>query len=42
MSGADDLFEVEELRRVADWRLRPVDADPADVKSAVGSEATRQ
>ena len=34
MSDEDDLFEVEELRRVADWRLRQVDADPADVKSA--------
>jgi hypothetical protein len=30
----DDLFEVEELRRVADWRMRKVDADPGDGKSA--------
>src|SRR5579864_6033617 len=30
----DDLFEVEELQRVAEWRLRKVDADASDGKSA--------
>jgi hypothetical protein len=33
----DDLFEVEELRRVADWRMRKVDADPADGRSAAAA-----
>lgn len=35
----DDLFEVEELYRAAEWRLRKVDADPAD---AVSAAAARQ
>jgi hypothetical protein len=35
----DDLFEVEELQRAAEWRLRQVDAHPADAKSA---DAARQ
>ena len=33
----DELFEVEELQRAADWRLRKVDADPADEKSAAAA-----
>jgi hypothetical protein len=37
MSDDEDLFEVEELRRVADWRMRKVDADPADEKSAAAA-----
>ncbi len=31
---ADTTEEVEELERVAAWRLRRVDADPADTASA--------
>ena len=34
MSEQDDLFEVERLERVAEWRLRKVDADPTDIKSS--------
>ena len=34
----DELFEVEELQRVADWRLRMVDANPADAKSAAAAK----
>ena len=37
MSDDDDMFEVEELQRVAEWRLRMVDADPADAKSAAAA-----
>lgn len=37
MNDEDDLFEVEELQRVADWRLRQVDADPTDAKSAAAA-----
>ncbi len=33
----DELFEVKELQRAADWRLRKVDADPADEKSAAAA-----
>ncbi len=29
----EDLFEVEELERAAEWRLRKVDADPTDAVS---------
>ena len=29
----DDLFEVEELERAAEWRLRKVDVDPTDATS---------
>jgi len=29
----DDLFEVEQLQRAAEWRMRKVDADPADETS---------
>jgi hypothetical protein len=32
MSG-EDAFEAEELERAAEWRMRLVDADPADVVS---------
>jgi hypothetical protein len=34
MSDQDDVFEVEELLRVAEWRMRKVDEDPGDEKSA--------
>ncbi len=37
MSDDDDLFEVEELQRTAEWRLRRVDADPTDDKSAAAA-----
>jgi hypothetical protein len=37
MSDGDDLFEVEELQRIAEWRLRRVDEDPADEKSAAAA-----
>ena len=37
MSEDDDLFEVEELQRVAEWRLRKVDEDPGDAKSAAAA-----
>jgi len=33
----EDLFEVEQLERVAEWRLRLVDADPSDEKSAAAA-----
>jgi hypothetical protein len=33
----DDLFEAEELQRVADWRMRKADEDPADEKSAAAA-----
>jgi hypothetical protein len=33
----DDQFEAEELERVAAWRLRRVDEDPADKKSAAAA-----
>ncbi|MGC1408746.1 MAG: hypothetical protein WA864_07365 [Acetobacteraceae bacterium] len=29
----EDLLEVEELERAAEWRLRKVDADPTDAVS---------
>ena len=35
----DDNPEVSELERVAEWRLRKVDANPADTRSA---KAARQ
>jgi hypothetical protein len=35
----DDTPEITELERVADWRLRKVDANPADAQSA---KAARQ
>jgi len=31
--AAEDLFEVEELERAAEWRMRKVDADPVDETS---------
>jgi hypothetical protein len=37
MSDEDDLFEVEELQHVADWRLRKVDEDSSDEKSAAAA-----
>jgi hypothetical protein len=36
--GDDDLFEVEELERAAEWRLRKVDADPTDATSSAAAE----
>jgi hypothetical protein len=33
----EDQFEAEELERVAAWRLRRVDEDPADAKSAAAA-----
>jgi hypothetical protein len=33
----DNWSEVEELQRVAEWRLRKVDANPADEKSAAAA-----
>ena len=33
----DDLFEVEELERAADWRMRKADENPADEKSAAAA-----
>jgi hypothetical protein len=33
----DDLFEAEELQRVADWRMRKADEDPADENSAAAA-----
>jgi hypothetical protein len=33
VSGAQDLFEVEQLERAAEWRMRTVDADPTDETS---------
>jgi len=33
----DDLFEVEELQRTAEWRLRKADDDPGDQKSVVAA-----
>jgi hypothetical protein len=32
-----DLFEVEELQRVADWRMRKADEDPSDEKNAAAA-----
>lgn len=39
MSGAsdDDPPEVTELERAAEWRLRKVDADPTDQRSAAAA-----
>jgi hypothetical protein len=34
MTEDDDQFEVEELQRAAEWRMRQLDANPADAKSA--------
>jgi hypothetical protein len=31
--GGDDTFEVEELERTAEWRMRKVDADASDETS---------
>jgi hypothetical protein len=39
MTDDGDQFEVEELHRAAEWRLRQADADPADARSA---DAARQ
>jgi hypothetical protein len=36
--GDNDPFEVEQLERAAEWRLRKVDADPSDEKSAVAAK----
>ena len=33
----EDPFEAEQLERVAEWRLRKVDADPSDEKSAAAA-----
>jgi hypothetical protein len=33
----DDQFEAEQLERAAAWRLRRVDEDPADAKSAAAA-----
>jgi hypothetical protein len=33
----EDLFEVEQLQRAAEWRLRKVDEDPGDEKSAAAA-----
>ena len=33
----EDLPEAEELERSADWRLRKVDADPSDERSAAAA-----
>jgi hypothetical protein len=33
----DDPFEVEQLERAAAWRMRKVDQDPADTKSAAAA-----
>ncbi len=33
----DDPFEVEQLERAAEWRLRKVDEDPADERSATAA-----
>lgn len=38
MSDQDDVFEVEELLRVAEWRMRKVDEDPTDEKSAIAAK----
>ncbi len=35
---ADDLLEVEELERAAEWRTRKVDADPSDMVSRAAAE----
>jgi len=32
-----DLFEVEQLERAAEWRLRQVDENPADERSAAAA-----
>ncbi len=34
----EDLFEVEELERAAEWRRRKVDADPNDEQSAAAAQ----
>ena len=34
----DDLSEMEELERVAEWRLRKVDEDPTDERSAAAAK----
>ena len=33
----EDPFEAEQLERAAEWRLRKVDEDPADAKSAAAA-----
>jgi hypothetical protein len=33
----EDQFEADELKRVAEWRLRLVDANPTDDKSAAAA-----
>jgi hypothetical protein len=37
MTDVQDLFEVEQLQRAAEWRLRKVDADPSDTTSAAAA-----
>ena len=34
----EDPFEAEELQRAAEWRLRMVDNDPTDERSAAAAE----
>jgi len=34
----EDPFEAEELQRAAEWRLRMVDSDPTDERSAAAAE----
>ena len=38
----DDLPEAAELERVAEWRLRRVDAKPDDERSAKAAEQSRK
>lgn len=37
MNGSSERPEIEELERTAAWRLRLVDADPADTGSAAAA-----
>jgi hypothetical protein len=39
---ADDPIEAEELERAADWRIRKVGEDPADVQSAAAAKLLRK
>ncbi len=38
----EDLTEVVELERVAEWRLRKVDANPSDRQSATAARQLRK
>lgn len=38
----DALPEIEALEEVAEWRLRKVDADPADERSALAARGLRK